>query len=465
MAPSNATFRAVWRIPLIYAALAALWILFSDAAVRLLAQDAAALSRMQTSKGWFFVACTALLLAALLAREYRVLLAHQRQLEHLNRLYAVLSQVNQSIVREEDRGRLFQEICRIALEFGGFRLAWIGGVAGVEGGLTVLAAAGAAPAVLGRPGGPGCPAGQAVEQGGVRLIHDLAAAEAFSWRETAQALGCRSLVSVPALVRGRTAVVLTLCAPERDFFQEREAALAEEVALDIGFALEAMERRRLHEEAEEALRGSLRQKDLLLREVHHRVKNNLQLVQSLLRLQADRYESPADRRMLEESQVRVQTLSRVHDVLSRSGDVTRICMRTYLRELVQGLARHHDPAGRVRLDLPEEEGVLGLDQAAPCGLLAGELASNALRHAFPHGQGVLRVEFSTRDGQARLRVCDNGQGLPPGLDPGDPTSLGLVLIQALSEQLGGAPRWDQSQGLDFELRFPVRPEDSPRIQD
>lgn len=442
MAPSSATFRAVWRIPLIYAVLAALWILFSDAAVRLLAQDAATLSWMQTSKGWFFVACTVLLLGGLLAREYRVLLAHQRQLEHLNRLYAVLSQVNQSIVREEDRGRLFQDICRIALEFGDFRLAWIGGVAGVEGGLTVLAADGAAAGALGRPGGPGCPAGQAVEQGGVRLIHDLAAAEGFSWREAALAQGCRSLASVPALVRGRIAVVLTLCAPERDFFQERETGLAEEIALDIGFALEAMERRRLHEEAEEALRGSLRQKELLLREVHHRVKNNLQLVQSLLRLQADRYESPADRRMLEESQVRVQTLSRVHDVLSRAGDVTRISMQTYLRELV-----------------------LGLDQAAPCGLLAGELAANALRHAFPHGSGVLRVEFSTQGGQARLRVCDNGQGLPPGLDPGDPTSLGLVLIQALSEQLGGAPRWDQSQGLDFELRFPVRQDDAPQIQD
>lgn len=119
----------------------------------------------------------------------------------------------------------------------------------------------------------------------------------------------------------------------------------------------------------------------------------------------------------------------------------------------------------MRLDLPGEEGVLGLDQAAPCGLLAGELAANALRHAFPQGQGLLRVEFSTQYGLARLRICDNGQGLPPGLDPGDPASLGLVLIQALSEQLGGAPRWDQSQGLDFELRFPVRRDEVQRIQD
>lgn len=218
MALPSGPFRAVWRIPLIYAALGALWTLFSDAAVRLMAQDPATLSRMQTSKGWFFVACTVLLLAALLAREYRVLLAHQRQLEHLNRLYAVLSQVNQSIVREEDRGRLFQEICRIALEFGDFRLAWIGEVAGMEGGLTVLASAVAVAETLGRPGGQGCPAGQAVEQGGIRLIHDLAAAEGFSWRETALALGCRSLASAPDLVRGRTAAGSTRrprrpCAP------------------------------------------------------------------------------------------------------------------------------------------------------------------------------------------------------------------------------------------------------------
>ena len=456
MSPFSGSYRAVWRIPLIYAALAGLWILFSDAAVRFLTQDPVTLSWMQTSKGWFFVACTALLLAALLAREYRILLAHQRQLEHLNRLYAVLSQVNQSIVREIDRDRLFQEVCRIALEFGGFRLAWIGEVAGVEGGLGVLTACGIGPSALGRPGGPGCPAGQAVEQGGIRLVHDLAATEAFSWQERALDLGCRSLASAPALVRGRVAVVLTLCAAERDFFQAREASLVEEIALDLGFALEAMERRRLHEEAEEALRGSLRQKDMLLREVHHRVKNNLQLVQSLLRLQADRYESVADRRMLEESQERIQTLSRVHDVLSRSGDVTRISMRTYLRELVQGLARRHDPAGRVELELFEEEAVLGLDQAAPCGLLAGELAANALHHAFPGDRpGVLRVEFAVQDGRARLRVADNGLGLPVGLDPREPSSLGLVLIEALSEQLGGTPRWEQREGLDFELIFDV----------
>ncbi len=454
MSPLRGPFRAVWRIPLIYAVLGALWILFSDAAVRFMARgDETALSWMQTSKGWFFVACTALLLAALLAREYHILVAHQRQLEHMNRLYAALSQVNQTIVREGDRDRLFREVCRIAVEFGDFRLVWIGEAAGVERGLTVLAAAGIEVRALGRPGGPGCPAGQAVEQGGIRLVHDLATAENFSWRDAALALGCRSLASAPALVRGRTAVILTLGASERDFFGEREATLAEEIALDIGFALEAMERRRLHEEAEEALRASLRQKELLLREVHHRVKNNLQLVQSLLRLQSDRYESAQDRRMLEESQERVQTLSRVHDVLSRSGDVTRISIGAYLRELVQGLARRYDPAGRVELELPGEEGVLGLDQAAPCGLLAGELAANALRHAFVQDPGVLRVEFSTQDGRARLRVRDSGPGLPPDVDPAQPASLGLVLIQALSEQLGGVPHWSQGQGLCFELEF------------
>ncbi|MCM0755388.1 GAF domain-containing protein [Desulfovibrio aminophilus] len=454
----------MWAIPLAYAALAALWIVFSDAFVEMLAATPAALSRMQTWKGWFFVVCTALLLAVLLWREYGRLMARQRELERLTRLYAVLSQVNQAIVRETDRDRLFRDICGVAVEFGGFRPAFVAEAAGEAGGLRLLASAGNLDTAPFLESGDGCPAAEALASGETWIVHDLRVAPSEPWVDAALTQGCRSLAAAPVLVRGRPAVVLGFCGGEAGFFREREASLVREIALDVGFALEAMERRELHLRAEEALRASLRQKDLLLREVHHRVKNNLQLVQSMLNLQGLRYESSADRAMLSESLERVQTLGRAHDVLSRSGDVTSVCLRTYVRELAQALSRRHDPDGRVRLEIFENDAVLGLDQAAPCGLLAGELMANALRHAFPGDRrGVLRVDFRRDGGRAVLRVRDDGVGLPPGLDPEEAETLGLELVRALCEQLGGRPRWEREQGTGFELAFDLTPTEPARL--
>lgn len=459
-------FRAVWKIPLIYAALAALWIVFSDAAVEMLAGGPAMLSRMQTWKGWFFVVCTALLLAGLLWREYGRLMAHQRELERLTRLYAVLSQVNQAIVREKDRERLFQGICRIAVEFGAFRLAFVAEAAGESGGLRLLAWAGTGAAAPPLAPGDGCPAAEVVASGEPWIIRDLRLASSAPWIDAALAQGCRSLAAVPVMVRDSAAVAIAFCSGEPDFFREQEASLVREIALDVGFALEAMERRELHVRAEEALRASLRQKDVLLREVHHRVKNNLQLVQSLLNLQGLRYENATDRTMLSESLERVQTMGRAHDVLSRSGDVTRVCLRTYIRELAQALSRRHDPEGRVRLEIFQDDAVLGLDQAVPCGLLAGELIANALRHAFPGDRsGTLRVDFRREGDRAVFGVRDDGVGLPARLDPEQSDSLGLVLVQALSEQLGGRPRWDRERGTGFELVFDLTPIEPARLAD
>ena len=210
--------------------------------------------------------------------------------------------------------------------------------------------------------------------------------------------------------------------------------------------------------AETALRGSLHEKEALLKEVHHRVKNNLQVITSLLRLEAHRDVAPGTRNVLKEMQGRIRSMALIHETLYRTGDFARIDVGEYLRQLGQQLfrAQNSEPS-RVRLKMDLAEILLDIDHAIPCGLIANELLSNSLKYAFPEGRaGDVWLRLSRgEDSSVVLRVEDTGVGLAPDFETRRTGSLGLQLVGDLSRQLGGRLEiGGGGPGARFTITFP-----------
>lgn len=190
-------------------------------------------------------------------------------------------------------------------------------------------------------------------------------------------------------------------------------------------------------QAEEDIRASLREKEILLREVHHRVKNNLQLIVSLLNLQAAYAGGAADRERFIESRNRVASMALVHEELYRANDLARVDFSDYVERLARKLVLSSvDVEVELALDLFPL--FLPVSAAIPCGLILNELVTNAIKHAFP-GRDAGRVSVSARrDGrQVELRVADDGAGLPQGFEPTEGGTLGMQLVGSLVAQLGG----------------------------
>jgi PAS domain S-box-containing protein len=209
-------------------------------------------------------------------------------------------------------------------------------------------------------------------------------------------------------------------------------------------------------QVESYLKASLREKETLIQEIHHRVKNNLQVVSSLLGLQAHMIADPQLRAPFEESKARIQTIALVHQQLYRSGTLAQIDFAVYLRDLATRVVRSSGlDQGRPALEISAEEVYLPSETAIPCGLLLHELLSNCIRHAFPEGRtGTIGITFRRHpNGLYVLTVRDDGAGLPPGLDVHTPASLGLRLVHLLAEQLHGTLTFESREGTNVTLTF------------
>lgn len=209
------------------------------------------------------------------------------------------------------------------------------------------------------------------------------------------------------------------------------------------------------EETNTRLEHALVDKEVLLKEVQHRVKNNLQVICSLLRLQAGQIDERA-RRGFDESLRRIQSMSLLHELLYRSDQPARIDLAEFLRQLCDGLVRSTNPTG-ARLTLDVRDWVVDVDQATPLALIASELVSNALLHAFPSGHpGTVTVSLQPAAGGMQLIVGDDGVGLPPGLPSPQrrKDGLGLSLVQALTHQAGATLQIERSHGTSFTLTIP-----------
>ena len=210
--------------------------------------------------------------------------------------------------------------------------------------------------------------------------------------------------------------------------------------------------------AEAQMKASLHEKEALLKEIHHRVKNNLQVVSSLLGLQSRALTDDTMRKRFQESQNRIHSMALLHESLYQSDNLSQIDFAEYIRQLAAHLFRSYGiPQERIgfQIDLPRIN--LTLDTAVPCGLIINELVSNSLKYAFPGNRsGVIRVSMREEPkSQIRLVIADNGIGLDRSVDWTTTPTLGLRLVRTLSQQLGGKLEVNSNAGTEVQLTFPL----------
>jgi PAS domain S-box-containing protein len=257
--------------------------------------------------------------------------------------------------------------------------------------------------------------------------------------------------------------VVTLIAIARDITQRKETERQLE-HYSRNLETQVIERTsKLEEEVsksllqQQALTNSLAEKELLIKEVHHRVKNNMQVISSLLSIQAEGVDDEVYSSLLKESQQRIKSMTLIHETLYQSKDLLNIDFQDYIELLTNSLSRSYVvPGVSVFVDVNVENVVLDLGTAVPCGLIINELVSNSLKHAFHDKEetGIIDIDFVTTDCSFDLRISDNGSGLPPDFDLGQNTSMGLEIVTILTDQLEGSLSAHNDDGAVFQISFP-----------
>jgi PAS domain S-box-containing protein len=207
----------------------------------------------------------------------------------------------------------------------------------------------------------------------------------------------------------------------------------------------------------EQLEMSLRDKDVLLREVHHRVKNNLQVISSLLNLQVESYNDPQARGLLKESQQRIRSMALVHEKLYRSPHLSSIDFQDYLTTMTRDLVRSFGTVA-VATRVTGDEIHLDIEKAIPAGLIVNELLTNALKHAFPPHVRDASIEITVNrkdDTEIVLTLHDNGIGIPADMKIDEVRTMGMTVIHGLTKQLDGTINLLAGPGTRFQLRFPL----------
>jgi two-component sensor histidine kinase len=209
-------------------------------------------------------------------------------------------------------------------------------------------------------------------------------------------------------------------------------------------------------EAQEELRMSVREKETLLREVHHRVKNNLQIIASLLHFQAKKVKDPEDLVVFNEGRNRLRAMILVHERLYKSPGLAQIEFGGYLEALVQDLWHSYSAAvgGRISVHVAADPIALPIESALPCGMIVCELLTNSIKYAFPgERRGKIRVTLTTADERVILTVSDDGIGLPSDFNPTQARTFGWQLIHNLAAQLGASLSATGGKGTQVDLQF------------
>jgi PAS domain S-box-containing protein len=211
-------------------------------------------------------------------------------------------------------------------------------------------------------------------------------------------------------------------------------------------------------QAEEKIQASLVEKEVLLKEIYHRVKNNLQVISSILNLQSEYIKDQQDLEIFKQSQQRINSMALIHEKLYQSEDLAKINFSEYIQNLVASLFSYYEfSTDEISSIIDIDNIFIGLDTAIPCGLIVNELVSNSLKYAFPKGKsGEICVRLIAEyDNIFTLSVSDNGIGLPINFDLKKTTTLGLQLVESLTNQLSGYIKVVSNSGVDFRITFPA----------
>ena len=202
------------------------------------------------------------------------------------------------------------------------------------------------------------------------------------------------------------------------------------------------------------LKTSIHEKDILLQEIHHRVKNNMQIISSLLNLQITYLDDDGAVNLLKESQNRVRSMAIIHEKLYQSNDFTKINLAEYINSLVNGLFYSYSIKNHINSSIDVDDVELNIETAVPIGLILNELVSNSLKHGFPTGGGEIYIKLKTVDDKYEMIVGDNGKGFPKDIDFRNTDSLGLQLINNLVNQIDGQITLNNDNGTEFKILFP-----------
>jgi len=208
-------------------------------------------------------------------------------------------------------------------------------------------------------------------------------------------------------------------------------------------------------QAQDKLTASLKEKEVLLKEIHHRVKNNMQVISSMLSLQSQHITDKASRAMFQESQDRIRSMALIHEKLYQSDDMAQIDIASYIQDLTASLFSTYTVSNAIKVTIAITDIFLTITTAIPCGLIINELVTNALKHAFPHQrEGTITVSMTpSTNNHLILTVSDTGIGFPKGIDFRNTTTLGMQLVTSLVEQLEGTITLDRRKGTTFTITF------------
>jgi PAS domain S-box-containing protein len=229
-----------------------------------------------------------------------------------------------------------------------------------------------------------------------------------------------------------------------------------------GIARDITYRKALQDE----IAASLREKEILLKEIHHRVKNNMQVISSLLNLQAKSVRDTKSREAIKESQNRVMSIALVHEKLYQSKSLARINFRGYIKKMAENLFDSYNVhPDRIRLEVEADDIVLPISKAIPVSLIINEMLSNSLKYAFPGDrQGIVEIVFRREDEKHMLTIRDNGIGLPEGFALDKTETLGLQLVHSLVGQLDGTISFSREKGTEFRIEFLVGPSEGEHYE-
>ncbi|MBI5445855.1 MAG: GAF domain-containing protein, partial [Deltaproteobacteria bacterium] len=295
---------------------------------------------------------------------------------------------------------------------------------------------------------------------------------AFKDNPEVQEMQLRSVFCLPAVKQSKMIGILYLeNRLSGSVFTAEKTKMTELLASQAAISLENATLLRKHQQAEEALRErenelrkSLAEKEVLLKEIHHRVKNNLQIVQSVLNLQLPYLKDEQAIELFKESQNRVYSMALVHEKLYQSESLARIDLAEYIQSLTANLFLSYGVSGRVVKPIIDVENLtLDVSVVIPCALIVNELVSNSLKHAFPdsfrRAGGTAEIRIALRRdacGEITLNVSDNGVGLPAGFTTQGSASLGLRIVNVLVRQLRGTIHHGKSGVAQFTITFAPR---------
>lgn len=260
--------------------------------------------------------------------------------------------------------------------------------------------------------------------------------------------GFKSASLIPMISQDQVLGYIDILSEEQIEFSDSQIEIIESLGREVGAAIDRIK-------TEDEIKKSLKEKEVLLKEIHHRVKNNMQIISSLLNLQSGYLKDKAAVDALKECQGRIMSMAMIHENLYRSDTLSGIKFEDYINRMVKNLfLTYNINSEHIKLNIDAPDTILDIDTAIPCGLIVNELVTNSLKHAFPDGaQGEISIRMHQNAEGYNLIVADNGIGIPEEKDINKNTTLGLMLVKSLVDQLDGKLDVNKSNGTIFQISF------------